>query len=394
LTHAASVCGRVLLLAAAALLWAQDPPPRERPGQLRGKPEHCAGARVTLWRDDVLRGAMDPVWDGRAGADGSFVFRLMLPPVRERAPLVLVAVARQGSVAVGMAPVPAPDAPAPALEIDMEPAVEMTGVVRTAHGAPIAGAWVWPCMFRRTLDDSVWTSSPLLPWHVATDAAGRFRLPGMPARRRIVLRAAHADFAELRTDNLTADAPCALVLLPGGRLEGSVAGPDGALAANVRTVAQGRKTGHVARSQTDGRGRYLLRSLPADLYDVWAVAEGLTVRARAGVEVAAGAAVTGQDVALVRGGTVTGIVLDVATGKPAPPGAASTIELGGPARPGTARESAAVAADSTFRILAPPGTNRVYVLPGPGWRAHGTVEVEVVENRQASVELRVSRNKK
>jgi hypothetical protein len=249
-------------------------------------------------------------------------------------------------------------------------------------------------MFRRSLDDSVWTSSPLLPWHVATDAQGCFRLPGMPAGSHLVLRALHEDFAELRSGNLPAGAPCALVLLPGARIEGRVSGPDGSPAANVPTVAQGRRTGHVARTQTDDAGRYRLRSLPEDSYDVWAEAEDMTVLARAGVDAAARTTRTGQDLRLVCGTIVTGVVVDVATGRPAPAGAARSVEFGGPARPGNARESAAVAADGTFRILAPPGTNRLYAVPGPGWRAHGVAEVEVQDGRPVAVELHVSRNKK
>ena len=145
---------------------------------------------------------------------------------------------------------------------------------------------------------------------------------------------------------------------------------------------------------TDDQGRYRIGSLEPDAYNVWCCSEGWTCTAVAALAVAGGATAEARDLVLVGGGFIAGRVLDDTTGAPVQPGETAEVELNGPSRPrtGAAVESSRVAADGTFRMRAAPGSNRVFLQAGEGWRVTTRVpDVEVEEGRTVTVEFRAAR---
>jgi hypothetical protein len=147
---------------------------------------------------------------------------------------------------------------------------------------------------------------------------------------------------------------------------------------------------------TDHQGCYQLPTMPAGEYNIWAESSGFTVTALSNF----GCYGTKQtpDLLLIRGGTISGRVIDATTGKPCqvPASGSADIGLHGRSRPksGAGIARAPVMNDGTFFIRAAPGKNYVYVrwvredlkLPTAAW-------VDVTEGETVNVELRVPSEK-
>ena len=174
-------------------------------------------------------------------------------------------------------------------------------------------------------------------------------------------------------------------LAPGGTVTGRVVFQDGKPAAFIRVRCQGTKHSGWATAGTDAKGRFVLRSLCEDGYNIWASKKGFTVKAHDSFVVEGGKIHAAGDLVLVRGGFITGRVVD-ARGRRVRPEGRLAVGLYGPSRPrsGAAIESVRVGKDGTFRIRAAPGRNYIYFCSGG---AQGGIYVNVVEGRTTEVEM-------
>jgi Carboxypeptidase regulatory-like domain len=377
---------------------AQPAPVRDLAGRVAGSKEQIAGARVTVWRNDMDRASVEPLCDGKTDGEGRFAFKAV-PWLQGHVwgSNTMIVVARTGHEAVGLLEVRGDGVDLNALAVELLAAVEVTGIVRDNDDRPVAGAAVWPWMFAAPDGKkSVWITAPMVPWLGRTGTDGRFVLKGLPAGMRLTMFVQHPGHAEQRVE-ADSSRPCEVTLAPGATIRGVVRMPDGKPAVRVMVAAQGQKQSHFGRVQTDEAGRYAMQSLPEDTYNLWAEAEGLTVIALDSVAARPGEPQEGQDLQLVRGGFIVGRVVDAATGKPVQPGPTADVAMYGPARPhsGGGCEVAPVGADGSFRIRAPEGVNYVYLRPGAGW-VEGTSgqNVTVVEGQEVQVEFRAKPGKR
>ena len=134
--------------------------------------------------------------------------------------------------------------------------------------------------------------------------------------------------------------------------------------------------------------------MPHTPFNIWAYVDGWTMRAHAGFLVTPGETVKAPDLKLVRGGFITGVVIDGVTGKRVQPGKGSDVGLYGPSRPrpGAAIESAKIESDGSFRIRAAPGANYVYLRSrDAGWSRAEAHDVEVKEGEVVAVKFVVWR---
>ena len=148
-------------------------------------------------------------------------------------------------------------------------------------------------------------------------------------------------------------------------VEGRVVnGKDGGPAAGVRVRCQGINEpgwGGWGGTHTDQNGRYRFDSLGPYKYNIWASADGYTMRAIDSFEAVRGTTKSGPDIQLVRGGFIVGHVVDADTGQPfrpsdaaAPPGYQPDVAMYGPARPrsGAACEAEPIQEDGSFKFRA------------------------------------------
>lgn len=141
--------------------------------------------------------------------------------------------------------------------------------------------------------------------------------------------------------------------------------------ANVVVSAQSCRTQQWYRTITDANGNYELK-LTRDYYNIWADAEDRIPIAISALKVSSGRSYPNLEIRLVRGGFVTGRVLDL-DGNPTSSqtikdGGSHSILVGhyGPARPGTGRDTTytSVKPDGSFRLRVAPGKNFIFASSG------------------------------
>lgn len=346
---------------------------------------------VTVSHNDMRRNSVDPLAEGFAAADGSFQFEDV--PWFEKQEWgfnTVLIIARSGN-RVDALTLRGENAVTDKIELELDKAIEVRGVLLDDQRLPIANAWVWPAIFgKMDPTPNIWLTAPLLPWHTRTDAEGKFVLKGLPDIQPLKLVAGGDNHARRWIDVEDASEPVEAELQSGGRITGTVLMPDGTPAKRVHVQAAARGVGY-GIGMTDDQGRFTLSSLAADLYKVWAEAEDLTVIAVQNLKVEPGETVEDQVVQLVKGGFIVGSIVDAKTGKPIVPGPHTDVAMYGPARgSGGACQCTPVRADGTFRIRAPAGTNRIYLRAAMGW-SEPTENVTVVEGEETKVEWKVNK---
>jgi len=387
--------GAALLAAAfATVLSAQsERVVRELRGAVHGVGD--ARVRVTVLHNDMARSTVEPLAEGLAAADGTFVFRDVPWFTRQTWGMNTVVVVARAARRVGVLEVRGDEAAIDRLQVNLGDAIDLHGLVRSrVSGKPIADACIWPAIFGANPQgrSAVWVTAPMLPWRATTDAEGRFTLKDLPPLGPMQLIADGNEHARswVVIDDLRQ--PVEVELEIGGRIRGTVLLPDGrpAVRALVRTAGSGAGYGHAT---TDDDGRFCLTSLSADVYKVWAEVPDLTVIAVHGLAITPGAIVENQTVQLVRGGFIAGRIIDAATGTPISPGPNTDVAMYGPARPdGGACECTPVLPDGTFRIRAPAGRNNIYLRGAVGW-TEPSEDVVVVEGEETKVEWRLRRGR-
>ena len=131
--------------------------------------------------------------------------------------------------------------------------------------------------------------------------------------------------------------------------------------------------------KTDEHGRYRLKSLRPEKYNISTRVEGWTARAIDSFQAASGEARTAPDLKLVRGGIVKGRLVDADTGEPMSYAdfvaqikvrGRPFIRVQGPARPrsGPGCMAATFQPDGSYSLRVPPGDNFVRFYPTRPWR--------------------------
>ncbi|HEX7379420.1 MAG TPA: carboxypeptidase-like regulatory domain-containing protein, partial [Pirellulales bacterium] len=271
----------------------------------------------------------------------------------------------------------------------------LSGTVRDESGKPLAGVTVsLPTSFQQALPGVQ---------SAVTDAAGRYAITDLrrwtssddalddpKVQQKFVVASYsfvldHPDFARTRANFTRLPQTVDVVLHPPAMIDGTVYDEvTKRPAANVVVSAQGVARSGWYQTRTDGQGRYRLR-MTKDHYNIWADADDRIAIAAKAVRAEPGTVVDIAPIPLLRGGFVTGRVLDPRTNQPLRPTDDAPLRVAhyGPARPrtGAAVTSAEVNAAGVFRLRVAPGKNFIYVMSG-GFQA----QVISIEDGQ---ELRV-----
>jgi hypothetical protein len=275
--------------------------------------------------------------------------------------------------------------------VRLEPGTGVEGVVVDAGGAPVPGAYI---LQDRDPGPVYWKSQAL----TRSDAQGRFRVDALPPQP-VTLCAAHPDYCPAFATAVPSDAgpaPVTLTLTKGGRIEGTVRGPDGPQTeARVRIGDRRDDPTH-----TGPDGRYFFGKIPPGMVTVAATLKGAGEVLTQTAVVEEGATTT---VDFDFGGT--GVVEGAVTVAGTVNGQVRVL-LQSPSESGLRTvEAECEGADGAYayRIAhapAGPGMLVAAVETGTGWRASPGVAVSVEEGgtlRQdlalggnASVEVEVS----
>jgi hypothetical protein len=302
-------------------------------------------------------------------------------------------------------------------DVRLNAATELRIRLLGPDGKPVAGVRVGPrILVARAAGTRFPAWSLLIPDGAqgrlarASDGNGRLVLPGLPRGASVQLNVLDDErFAQLTYADAVPLAAAAVTdaepirLRPGATIAGRLAYADtGKPAAGAVIHAQGvdltdtRGWGSAAtgadgsyRITRLGPGTYnLYVMLPEPLEKDWAVA------AREKVAVGVGAQLRGEDLKLVKGGLLTGKVIDART-KIGLPGL--SVGLHGPARPRSSAgiQSTRTDAEGAFKIRVPPGSQYVYLAQSPpdGYLQppnQGGKDVEVPDGETIAVAVELS----
>lgn len=338
--------------------------------------EPVEGALVTVLGGGLGASPLVPLPDPqRTGPDGAFLLD---------APEEAVLEARREGFATGRARVDYAVRVSRKVVIRLSPlagdaaSLAISGVVEDAAGLPAEGALVsaWPA------------SDPAAPPALAhADAQGAFRLAGLSAGA-FALTASRADLAPARAEVEAGAAGVRLRLTPGGRLEGRVRDRASGAAVVLFTVVVEGAAPRLA-SVVDGEGRFELGGLLPGEARVRVLAPGYAHSPEARLTVPeAGGGPARLEVALGRGGRITGRVVERGGGAPI---AGARIEVEGspssggvPVRNETAsdddgRFTLDAVADGAIGLFVSAAGHHARVLSAPPVRDGETVGPLTVE---------------
>jgi len=361
---------------------------QKQPGIISGRCTNANGqpaseAQVLLFEQDYDTDSLALLAESRTDAEGRFSMELPTQLNEEGDPyktyMLFVPANGHGPAWKRVKP------NATGLELVAHDSTVVTGHVHSEGSKPVAGAHVWVQQIiapetakdLKSRPNALYCIAPLPGWSCLTDKNGSFRIAGVPNRARISLIISHPDFAR----GLVYVKPGRdgdIKLLPAAVIEGRVVHEKtGMPAVGVRVQAQGvvgvRIPGGFttpwATAVTNEQGRYQLTSLHANKYNIWAKAEGLTVVALESFEVETGQTREAPELRLVKGGFITGRVVNERTRQSIRPGQFSAVAIYGPSRPksGAAVESSQIREDGSFRIRVAPGRNYIYLGTQEGW---------------------------
>ena len=212
--------------------------------------------------------------------------------------------------------------------LELEPGVEITGLVVDAEGSPIEGAEVWASGQGSQLFDM--TGRRGGEPQAVTGADGSFTVRDRRSGERVDLRVTHSEHQQASAPGVVAPnpQPLRIVLQAGARLSGTVLDATGAPVAGA-TVAVMVEEADVepsgmgirgfrfpVRNETDDTGRFELEQVPSGKLRLSASAQGWRTAELSALEVPAGGELEDLRLVLERGATVSGRVFD-ADGQPA-----------------------------------------------------------------------------
>ena len=378
----------VLLALACLPVWAGDAPVSGT--VVNGSGDAVAGAEVNV----VLMGQAG-VWEldvgvgKQTGADGRFAFTA--DETKSELPYAFY-VARQPEYGIAWALVMGTGAGGPSgvdpsdVRIVLPGRESVEGTVTDGDGQPVGGAVVTAFIALRSVDND---SQAFLPanaelLNAQSGADGSFALEGLPAGATVMLRAEHDDYAmglEGAPSNLQGGMlgsinvgarDVSIALLAPSVVEGTVRLEGGTPAEGAKIVGQGAGNQiqtllrGTASAEADSGGRYRLDGLADGSYTITAEhADG--VAAPLSVTVPEGGTLTGQDLVLGKGVSVTGKVVYAESGEPEPDANVMVNRSGGmaPRQP----KPIAVDEDGSFSFREPAGEISVIAFTPTGGNA-------------------------
>ncbi|MHB9027937.1 MAG: M56 family metallopeptidase [Candidatus Latescibacterota bacterium] len=209
------------------------------------------------------------------------------------------------------------------LAIPLNPLTPFSGVVQDSKGAPNAKATVQAELYSPgggSLQPGIFPGL-----EAKTDRNGRYTFERIPSNIAVKLAAYAPGYAETTITMAGSGSRNLLLTLtePEGRIEGRVTFGDrdepvkGVVIRAKSTASLKRYSEHHAT--TDSRGRFSLTNLSREVWNLFADApEGWVMPVRQGVRVESGKTIRNVNVILLRGGYVTGRVIDADTGRPIP----------------------------------------------------------------------------
>ncbi|HTL30107.1 MAG TPA: carboxypeptidase-like regulatory domain-containing protein [Tepidisphaeraceae bacterium] len=347
-------------------------PSHDVKGHLVDDEQHpLAGVEIKLSYSDGLH--WRPITTVKSDAQGSFVFPSVSLSDDVNARLMILALPANRALARAQIFRRKLDDP---VELVSRPAKEITGRVTLPDGSPAKGVLIhlWSMQRPQQPNDFGWwwfpEKDPALDSQ--TDAEGNFKIGHVPDDvKSVMIMSNPKGFAQVRI-NGDADTPFKVELQPEARITGrAFFASDHKPARRVKIYTQGADKSQSQEVYTDENGRYELIGLGADKYNIWIEAPDYTCEAIDSLQVTAGEKVDARDLELVKGGFIKGNVIDQATNQPICPGDDADVAIYGPSRPesGAAVETSLIIKDGTFAIRVAPGTNRIYIRPGEGWKA-------------------------
>ena len=230
-----------------------------------------------------------------------------------------------------------------------------------------------------------------------TDANGMFVLRGLPQDVKTNLEIKGPGYAqEMHFQVPVGTEGLEFRLKPEGRVEGRLTYADtGAPIKDASVALQGiHPTTGWGRANADVNGNYLLKNLPAGMYNLYLNEgpEGWTAVAKELIRVAEGQTVAEMDLTLVRGGFITGRVTDQDTNEPI---VNHHISFHDAARPESQAAVHGTETDETgaYRFRAAPGRAMVYTSAPEDYQDIGQIKkyVDVVEAETVAVNFQFSK---
>lgn len=236
------------------------------------------------------------------GTDGAFLFPYVLPGTYE--------VSYDGFL------------PVDPLTLEPGGRLDLAGVVLRANpGGTISGRVVAELGGMPIADMVVAvTDEEGFPYVTRSDAEGGYLIDSLPAGTYEMEAGGDVYARYLRTGiglaSGEAKADINLALSPGATISGTVTGPEGPVADAFVGAVDSESLG--AGTVTDEDGTYTITGLPAGVYGVSALADGLLQERIDGIELGSGDQATGIDLCLGPAATISGAVRLLADGSPGP----------------------------------------------------------------------------
>jgi len=230
-----------------------------------------------------------------------------------------------------------------------------------------------------------------------TDTNGLFVLRGLPENVKTNLEIKGPGYAQEMHFQVPVDTKgLEFRLKPEGRIEGRLTYANtGAPVKDASVALQGiHPTTGWGRANVDANGNYFLKNLPAGMYNLYLNEgpEGWTAVAKELIRVTEGQTVSQIDLTLVRGGFITGRVIDQDTNEPI---VNHHISFHDAARPESQAAVHGTETDETggYRFRAAPGRAKVYTSAPKDYQDVGQVKkyVEVVEAATVAVDFQFSK---
>lgn len=200
-----------------------------------------------------------------------------------------------------------------------------------------------------------------------SDKNGSFIFKNLPEGAKVSFSVIAPGYEKHNEGFISVGSTFLIKLMPEGRISGKVIfEKTGLPVKNAQISAQGIGINSGDSGTTDREGNYTITKLSAGYYNVfYSVPTPLdwTAAAQESVKVDEGKETKRIDLKLIKGGIITGKVLDSETGKAVQPSKNSEVSIYGPSRPksGDAIQSAPIQPDGSYQIRVAPGKNYIYL---------------------------------
>jgi len=219
---------------------------------------------------------------------------------------------------------------------------------------------------------------------IKTDSDGKFAFLNLPAGVKVRIDVTGQGYTKEIKNSISAGTEgITIKLRPEGRIEGRVTyGDTGRPAEGIQIYAPSIDfSDNYGNAITDANGQYVIANIKAGQYSVLlqpGYAEWTTIAVE-GIKVAEGQTIKDVNLKLIKGGIISGKVIDKDTNEPI---SGQWIAINDRSRPGPDFSSTYSGKDGTFQIRATPGKVKVYSnMPQQGYESVSPMErvVDVVE---------------